>query len=376
MSGFFDHPQGAAILKHKTLATYAKLYAQKTGSASSGRQVVFLDGYAGPGRYADESPGSPQLLVDTAHELAEVRNVQCLFVEQDPSHFERLQQLLRDLGAPAQAYLGNVEDHLSRLVQQAADAPLLVFLDPFGLAIPFQQLVRTLLHRPTWTGGRPISTEVIINFSVNGLQRAAGRLDEQPIRADIERARHTRIAGLDAFLDGDWWRELWKTSHGADRVDRILNAYLRRLREAAPGWRSLSVPVRDDPDRSVVSYHLVMLTRHPQGEWFFANAASHGAQALRDYYEKEEGRLYLLPPNEMDHWTQRLERNILQLLLEQPTVQVGQHTREVYGDLLGLARETHVRSALKRLHERGMLADAPTGDLYKYSARRGPAMAA
>jgi hypothetical protein len=55
---FFDEPQGAAKLKHEVLRQHLTIYASKTGRRTP---VVFLDGYAGPGRYGDGSPGSPGL---------------------------------------------------------------------------------------------------------------------------------------------------------------------------------------------------------------------------------------------------------------------------------------------------------------------------
>ena len=66
---------------------------QKTGNLAP---VVLLDGYAGPGRYNDGSLGSPQLMVETARKLQE-RHVHCIFVEENPRHYQRLRGLLDEL---------------------------------------------------------------------------------------------------------------------------------------------------------------------------------------------------------------------------------------------------------------------------------------
>jgi len=47
---FFAQRRAAAAFKHGILERYPVVFAGKAGSITSGR-VVFLDGYAGPGRY-------------------------------------------------------------------------------------------------------------------------------------------------------------------------------------------------------------------------------------------------------------------------------------------------------------------------------------
>jgi hypothetical protein len=90
LSDFFDEPQGAAVLKHEVLRQYLRIYGGKTGSRTG---VVLVDGYAGPGRYADESPGSPELMVNTARALR-TENVHCVFVERERRLREQLKTLL------------------------------------------------------------------------------------------------------------------------------------------------------------------------------------------------------------------------------------------------------------------------------------------
>lgn len=66
------------MFKHGILSRYPVVFAAKTGSASPGNRVVFLDGYAGRGEYDDGQPGSPLPLSRAADwwqgEFAAVRN--------------------------------------------------------------------------------------------------------------------------------------------------------------------------------------------------------------------------------------------------------------------------------------------------------------
>lgn len=53
---FFRSKRAAAVLKHAILGKYVVPFAAKTGSTSTGKRVVIVDGYAGAGRYEDGKP--------------------------------------------------------------------------------------------------------------------------------------------------------------------------------------------------------------------------------------------------------------------------------------------------------------------------------
>lgn len=364
VSGFFRQPQGAAILKHKVLEVYGHIFARKTGSRVP---VVLLDGYAGPGRYDDGSPGSPELLLAAARACTtsprargDGPGVRCIFVEERPSYRQQLNNLLRDRSDVRFEVLpGPIEKCLVDLVSGAGGQALLVFLDPFGLAIPFDMLVNTVLRqRHTRQGWQP--TEVLLNFSINGVNRAAGRLDSQSPspQAAVTRANLTRLRELTDFLGGDWWEPIWR-SERPDRVECILTGYLDRIRRAAPGWQSLVVPVRDRWD-GPLAYYLVLLTKHKQGLWFFADAVSYGAKALHDFTIQTQGQLQLAPPDELERWVTQIEHNLEGLLSVHPRgFNLADQVPAIYGATLGMAGKAHIRRAVERLRTRGRLQTIP-----------------
>jgi three-Cys-motif partner protein len=53
-----------SVFKHDLLRRYLPRFAAKTGSKAPG--VVYLDGYAGRGRYEDETPGSAGRILQIA----------------------------------------------------------------------------------------------------------------------------------------------------------------------------------------------------------------------------------------------------------------------------------------------------------------------
>jgi three-Cys-motif partner protein len=357
LSDFFDEPQGAAVLKHEVLRQYLRIYGAKTGSLTG---VVLVDGYAGPGRYADESPGSPELMVNTARALR-TENVHCVFVERERRHRERLKALLvEELGdRDSEVLEGRIEERLQLIVQAATSKSLFIFLDPFGLSVPLDLLVRVLQSRPRRAaagGWQP--TEVLLNFSVSGINRAAGRLDGTPVSERAERYREARLEQLDAFLGGSWWHNLWHTVAREDRVKTILDDYIERLGQALPGWHAVSIPVQDRYG-GPVCYYLVLLTRRGEGLWFFNNAVSLGVEKLHEFTHAQQ--LVLIPPDLEQDWQGQIERNLAALLARGQPFRLCDQTIEVYGDTLGLAREKHVRKALEALHARGETPTSPKG---------------
>lgn len=125
LSDFFGEPQGAAVLKHEVLRQYLRIYGAKTGSRTP---VVLVDGYAGPGRYANESPGSPELMVKSARALR-TANVHCVFVERERRLREQPKTLLvEELGDQDSEVLeGRIEERLEPIVQAATGKSLFIW---------------------------------------------------------------------------------------------------------------------------------------------------------------------------------------------------------------------------------------------------------
>jgi three-Cys-motif partner protein len=312
-AGFFDGRQAAAVLKHGVLQRYLPVFIGKTGSRSPGKRVVYIDGYAGPGMYQDGTPGSPELALRTAIKLAEMREVECFFVERDRSSYETLRTHLERTGHRQwTAYRGRVEDHLDDMLSRAVGLPLFAFLDPFGMALPLDMLTGRLLARAMGRGWRRTPTEVLLNFSAWAVKRQAGLLDKTFVNPARAKAGVTTLAKLDRFLGGAWWRPIWR-SEAEDRIELILDGYVNRLRRVGAGWTSWTVPVADRwggrPD-----YCLIFLTQHHDGVWAFGEALS---GATEEYYQFcHQGQLDLDPePTRKARWIEALVANLETLLV-------------------------------------------------------------
>ena len=413
---FFVRRKAAAAFKHGILQQYPPVFLSKAGSITNGR-VVFLDGYAGQGRYDDGSPGSPLLFVQTAKAHPN-RSVVGIFVEQDGERYASLCRVL-DEADPEHTVSrivksGDLGLVLSDLLPSAAGAALFAFLDPFGTALNVDRLRDELLGR---RGRAP--TEVLLHFSVSTIARMGGILNAGLARGGLTVPEHKTLARADAFLGGDWWRAEFEALRGVvpptaadgtpwtdlDDVDpfpeadvstlvtatavamRVARRFCEDLGSQA-GYRTVSMPVRPEQGRAP-KYVLVLFTRNDHGVWFFADALGRAGRYWQRALHEERARkdaarveaqlgddLMLFDADELapsppppfdfdqyerenrDRWETTITANLYQMFATHGSgLRLVDHIDEVYGDVLGQAWERHVRAAVKRLHKRGLTTD-------------------
>lgn len=388
---FFQRKQSAAVLKHGILTRYPPVFATMTGSTSTAGRVVYLDGYAGPGRYDPEAgesvgaPGSPLLAVQNARTVAQwSRDLHCVFIERNPRYADNLRQVLSQEAPPTLKYDildGDVEDRLDDALSIASDAPLLAFLDPFGTALPYRQMVNRLMRR-----GVRLKTEVLLNLNLEMVWRIGGFLTGED--ADEERTKSGRSATLervDEFLGGAWWRDTFRQARisgqpgsAATAAQRVASEFCERVRSAT-GFSSFAVPIRRRPTHPPL-FLMILFYRHPAAPYQFNGAVS-GANAewrehfrridLADELAKQQeqpdlfGEDFTVEMSEKDAeaaeqrldqtWTTAIAGHIRTLLVKEAAISIESRFADIYGNTLGLAREKHLRAAWDQLADEGLV---------------------
>jgi len=381
---FFQRKQAAAVLKHGILSRYPRVFATMAGKRTG--RVVYFDGYAGPGRYEDGSPGSPLLAVETARATAQWdRDVECLFAEKDPAFAADLRRTLDAEAPPGMKYTvwrGDVAEYVDQAVAIAGDDPMLSFLDPFGTALNYTSLTGKLLGR---TADKP--TEVLLNLNLESVWRIGGLLTGDEKEADSS----ATLARLDGFFGDTWWRDEFRRARATgDEASAsaaaivVAQEFQRRVR-AATGFDSFGVPVRRRPGHRPL-FLLLLFSRWPMAAWKFNEQVSlANAEWRRACWQEDlDGLLTDLAADPEDlfggsytsdlarevkesewetgqaaleaRWVEGIAENLRTLLRAHTRVRLGDHLQEVYGETLGSARDMHVNTAWKRLVASGEAA--------------------
>lgn len=148
--------------KHRVLEEYLMAWFPILGSR--GEPILFVDGFAGPGRYAGGEEGSPLIALRCLSSHAHVGKisgaVRFIFIEVDEARHLALTEELRALSStlPACAELhpvhgdfaGTVTDALDRAATKGASiASAFVMADPFGIDGAPMSVLGRLLRNPS-----------------------------------------------------------------------------------------------------------------------------------------------------------------------------------------------------------------------------------
>ena len=243
-------------------------------------RIVYIDGFAGPGRYENGEPGSPLIALDAAANLRKATPGEIVFwfVEDRADRLDNLRSELDRLKTPSNFKVrpecGRFHERFQGMLDSIMNggdqlAPTFAFIDPFGFSgIPFS-LVQALLKQK--------SCEVFITFMADSFNRFLEHPND-PVVAHI----------VDAFGDDAAIKIAQATGN---RIQNLRNLYQQKLLTVAKYVRYFEM--RDRNDR--IQYYLFFATNHalghlkmkeamwkvdPQGAFRFSDATNPNQLAL------------------------------------------------------------------------------------------------
>jgi three-Cys-motif partner protein len=208
--------------KHLVLRAYLNAWLPILGRHN--RRILFVDGFAGPGKYTGGEEGSPVIalraLIEHHAKGSIAAEVVYFFIEQDENrarHLEALVEALKDQlpkNATASVISGTFDAAMTQVLdaldaQGKQMAPALVMIDPFGIKGLPMKVVRRILATPR--------CEVYISFIYENMNR---------FLSTEEFAPH-----LDALFGTDQWRSALGLE-GDHRRRFLYKLYADQLREA------------------------------------------------------------------------------------------------------------------------------------------------
>jgi len=190
-------------------------------------RILYIDGFAGPGKYLDDNDeptidGSP--LIATKAALSQIYKLKAevifFFVEVRPDRCEFLEDLLSKITFPDKMkyhiVCSTFDEQLTSILdsmeeQKKRMAPAFVFVDPFGYS-----------HTPMSLIGRLMSNrrcEVLINFNYHEINRFLS----DPIKAN----------DFDVLFGTDQWRSFIDVADPMERKLGLRNLYQEQFRQSA-----------------------------------------------------------------------------------------------------------------------------------------------
>lgn len=287
-------------LKHLILKTYLQSWARKLLLRPGAEDtVVFVDACAGRGMDDVGNQGSPIIAAKeaaiAAKQISDRRgvpiHVTTIAIEKHAGHYKALKRALAPFGPGARALRGTLSDFLPQLLTEFDLAPILCFIDPFGIEPLRADIVRAILARPhsevfvlfadqaclRHFGATAAADEAVNKLPEHDLFSSAGvavpATEENPEAEDAlqitaERAREILDS---AFGDDSWYERTMKTPRQARR-DEFLMMYVEFLKACGAEY-VLPIPVRNEENQHV--YHLVHATHSGSGHNAMKEAVSH-----------------------------------------------------------------------------------------------------
>lgn len=248
------------LAKIAILRSYLEKWFSILGSTFPGKNLWYVDGFAGPGEYEGGYEGSPVAAIKAADKALtlvgnrwKARAVRCVFIEEDAARFGNLQRCLNRCSIDSRITIAPTNSSFVEgieALQRADDGPLrcgepiFAFIDPFGAkGMPFA-VVRDLLTRRT--------VEVLINLDSDGINR---------IYEAGDWADHDRVL-TEVFGDRSW-ESLRTVERSHERMQAILSLYKCKLL-AIPNVRYVFAFEMRSGSRSI-DYHLVFASQHSLG---------------------------------------------------------------------------------------------------------------
>ena len=210
--------------KHLVLAEYLKAWFPILGMGNAHSRIVFVDGFAGPGEYADGEEGSPVVAMRVLAEHAATERIKAevvfVFVEERPDRAKHLQGLVDQwcVKLPSRSEIQVLPDAFETVMHgvredlkasKARMAPALVMADPFGVkGIPLE-VFRGILDNE--------GCEVYVSFMWEGMNRFL-------VAPEFEDSLDEMFGTVD-------WRQA-KDLDGDERRSYLYNLYRTQLKEA------------------------------------------------------------------------------------------------------------------------------------------------
>jgi three-Cys-motif partner protein len=247
------------LAKLEIVGRYLDVWFMILGSYPKNRRLVYIDGFAGPGRYTNTQKSSPIVALQAAKTAASrasasgiTTEYSFLFIEKKAEFAMSLREVVQNQSLPAHftwsVEQGSFEEKVGGLLAELRQSgkhldPTFAFIDPFGATgLPFNVIAEILTYK---------SCEVLLNLDSDGIGRLVSA------QAFAQNQAHLDVL----FGDSSWRTELDPRLPMPKLSAQVLALYKKRLKTAAKYVFAFAMNSREGQ----LNYHLVFASQHPLG---------------------------------------------------------------------------------------------------------------
>lgn len=167
---FFKEKNEWSLIKDKLLGVYLVPYFQKV--LMTGKEIIYIDCFAGKGKFEDGNPGSSIIAMDARkhcldHSLAKIKSIIPYFIELN--YAKDLEKNLGDYRKECTVISGKFEEEILKILDCKNEKNIFLYIDPYGI----KALSSNLFNSFKKFGFH--SFEMLINFNSFGFFRDACR---------------------------------------------------------------------------------------------------------------------------------------------------------------------------------------------------------
>lgn len=255
----FEDYREQTQVKHSILAAYLPAYYHIL--KASNRNLVYIDGFAGPGSYVQTQTGktfdgSPILALRLIASNPEFSTkVSTVFIESDKALFNQLKLKVDNfynehptIRKPL-CRLGTFAEQLNNILNNIPGnlAPTFLFVDPCGVSGASFETIRTVMDHA--------KCEAFIFFNMDGVRRILGLPELSSVLVELMGSKERAVV---------LHNKLQQTSNVTKRETLILSDYCKALSEDM-GVKYI-IPFRvESEDQRRTSHYLIHASKHPLG---------------------------------------------------------------------------------------------------------------
>jgi len=341
-NSFFDSPEDHSLIKADIVVSYFGAWAKIMAPRAD--RILYLDLFAGPGRYASGEESTPLLLVRRALEIPGVdRKLEAVFNDADSrkvvalrSEFERFPGIERFSHQP-RVLNESVGDSFAEMIEGRGGNPVLTFLDPWGYAGLTRKLIAAAV--------RGFGCEAVFFLNYNRINAAVSN--------DLVQPHMQALFGTERL---DALRHHISDLRAGEREGAISRALGESLEEL--GIRYL-MPFRFRSEGGRTSHHIWFVTKHPLAYGIMKDImAKRGEQDADgvprfEYFARVEGRQL---PFDVDRPLTKLAPDLLKVFAGQRVT----HAEVFRRHNVGLPfLKAHYRLVLMQMEQEGLIQCDP-----------------